>query len=174
MKRLAVLRHASSASAASGMADFDRSLDAHGRQAARQIGEELQRRALDFDHTIASPAVRVRETVAELADGLGKMLNVEFESSIYEASVDDLLRVVREIPDHAAAPLLVGHNPGLHALILHLARDGVSGRGQRILGSFPTAALAIVALPTETWSNVEPGSGEIVELIVPRDLNAEN
>jgi phosphohistidine phosphatase len=174
MKRLAVLRHAHSAAAATGVADFDRSLDAHGRQAARRIGEELRRRGLDFEHMIASPAVRVRETVDEIADGLGKILNVEFESSIYEANVDDLLRVVREIPDHAAASLLVGHNPGVHALLLHLARDDASGRRQRILGSFPTAALAIVALPTETWSNAEPGSGEIVELIVRRDLNAEN
>jgi phosphohistidine phosphatase len=174
MKRLAVLRHANSALAATGVADFDRPLDAHGRQAARRIGEELQRRGLDFDHMIASPAVRVRETVDELADGLGKIPAVEFEPSIYEASVDDLLRVVRQIPDRAAAPLLVGHNPGLHALLLHLTRDDVSGRRQRISGSFPTAALAIVALPTATWSKVEPGSGEIVELIVRCDLNAEN
>lgn len=174
MKRLTILRHAKSGPAKPGMADFDRSLDARGRQAARRLGAELKRRGLEFDHVIASPAVRVRETVQELAGAMGRTLSVAFEPSIYEASPSDLLRAMREIPDSAATPLLVGHNPGLHELALDLTRDDPGEHRQRIMGSFPTTALVIVSLQAETWSDVGPASGKIVELILAPDPRLEN
>jgi len=41
---------------------------------------------------------------------------------------------------------------------------------KRVEDKFPTAALAAIELPIDRWSEVEPGSGALVELIYPADL----
>jgi phosphohistidine phosphatase len=169
VKRLTILRHAKS-SWDDPVADFDRPLNARGRKAAVTVGEELKRRGVQFDCVIASPAKRVRETLDQLAKGYGGPLDLHFDERIYLASADNLLDLVRGIPDDVRSALIVGHNPGLHRLALLLTRDDGALR-QRIADNLPTAAVAGVELGAMRWSEVEPGSGEIVELILPRDLD---
>jgi len=171
MKTLTVMRHAKSSWDDPGLNDFDRPLNARGRKAARAMGKELKHRGFKFDQVIASPAMRVRETLNDFADGYGQKLEIEFRPEIYESTVDRLLRLVREIPESVTAPLLVGHNPGLQELLVELTHDDSDKHRHRISGKFPTAAVAIVRFPAARWSDIEPDSGEIAELIVPKDLD---
>ncbi len=99
MKRLTLLRHAKSSWDAPGLQDFDRPLNKRGREAARLVGRELSRRKLRFDLVLASPAMRVRETLEELADGFGSALDIRFEPRIYLADPDTLLDLVRGLSD---------------------------------------------------------------------------
>jgi len=69
------------------------------------------------------------------------------------------------------APLIVGHNPGLERLIAELTRDDRNGLRRRVVGKFPTGALAVLDLPAKSWSKIERGTGEIVELILPKELD---
>lgn len=170
MTILTILRHAKSSWADRGMEDFDRPLNQRGRAAARRIGEELKRRGVHFDHVLASPAARVRETLNQLSEGYGSRLEVAFDQHLYGATADSLLDQVRRIPAEVHAPLLVGHNPGLQQLILELTRDDASGLRSRVGEGFPTAAVAMIELPAVRWSDTEPGSGLIRELILPREL----
>ena len=163
MTRLAILRHAKSSWDDAGLGDFDRPLNERGIKAARRIGRELKDRGMRFDHVLASPALRVRETLAEVAKGHGSALEIEFDERIYMASLGALLGIVREIPDGANAPLLVGHNPGLHQLVLNLTGD------DRVREKFPTAALAVIESATRSWKEIERGA--LVELILPRELD---
>lgn len=170
MTLLAILRHAKSSWDDSALDDFDRPLNDRGRKAARRVGREMKARGMRFDQVLASPAARVRETLDEVARGYGGELDVRFDDALYGASAEALLGFVRAIPGKAHAPLLVGHDPGLHQLVLRLTRDdGAKLRG-RIAAKFPTGALAMIALDATRWDEVEPGSGEIRELILPRDL----
>lgn len=169
MKRLTILRHAKS-SWDTPVADFDRPLNARGRKAAVMVGEELKRRGAKFDCVLASPAKRVRETLDQLSHGYGAPLDVHFDERIYLASADNLLDLVRGITDDVGSALIVGHNPGLHRLALLLTRDD-GGLRHRIADNLPTAAVAGVELGATRWSEVEPGSGELSELILPRDLD---
>ena len=170
MKRLAVLRHAKSSWADPGMEDFDRPLNDRGRKAARLVGGELERRALRFDLVLASTAARVRETLAGLQETYALGGAIRFEPRIYEAGGRTLDELVGGLPDACDSVLLVGHNPGLHELLLDLTdRDG-RGHRDRVREGYPTGALAIVELPVKAWSEVKSGSGEMVELILPRDL----
>jgi phosphohistidine phosphatase len=41
---------------------------------------------------------------------------------------------------------------------------------RRVEEKFPTAALAAIELPINSWSEVEPEQGRLVELIYPADL----
>ena len=168
MKTLTILRHAKS-SWDDPVADFDRPLNARGRTAAVTVGEELRRRGAQFDCVIASPAKRVRQTLDQLAKGYGAPLDVHFDERIYMASADNLLDLVRGIPNDVRSALIVGHNPGLHRLVLLLTREKGALR-HRIADNLPTAAVAGVELSALLWSEVEPGNGELGALILPRDL----
>lgn len=170
MTLLTILRHAKSSWDEHGLDDFDRPLNDRGHKAARRMGRELKRRKIRFDHVIASPAVRVRETVDELVKGYGKLPSVRFDSQIYGASAEALLHVVRHIPDTVHAPLLVGHNPGLQQLVLALAREDGNGLRGSVAEKYPTAALAMLELSATRWDEVETQSGNIAELILPREL----
>lgn len=167
MKRLTILRHAKSSWDAP-LDDFDRPLNERGRKAAVAVGEELRRRGATFDCVIASPAERVRQTLDQLAKGYGEPLDAQFDARIYQASEASLLDLVRGITDDVGSALIAGHNPGLHRLALLLTRGG--GLRDRIADRYPTAAVAGVELSADRWSEVEPGSGELCELILPRDL----
>jgi phosphohistidine phosphatase len=168
---LTTLRHAKSSWDHPGLDDFERPLNDRGRKAARKLGRELKRRKVRFDHVIASPAARVRETIEELARGYGKLPYVRFDSQIYDASAEALLHVVRHIPETAHAPLLVGHNPGLQQLVLALAREDGNGFRSDVAEKYPTAGFAVIELAVPRWDEVETHSGTIVELILPRELD---
>jgi phosphohistidine phosphatase len=170
MTILTVLRHAKSSQDEPGLADFDRPLNERGRKAAKAVGRELARRKIRFDLVLASPALRVRQTLDRLADGYGARVKTRFDERIYDASTETLFDLVRSIPAQIHAPLLVGHNPGLQRLLLDLA-DEQDGLRARIEGKFPTAAVAVVTLPAERWDEVTKGSGEVRELILPRELD---
>jgi phosphohistidine phosphatase len=171
MTILTVLRHAKSSWDEHGIDDFDRPLNERGRKAAKLVGRELKRRRIRFDQVIASPAVRVRQTLDELTKGYDEHLNVRFDERMYGASVETLLDLVQTIPDEVHAPLLVGHNPGLQELLLQLTRDDDGGLRCNIAAKYPTGAVAVVTLPASRWEEVSPQSGEIRELILPRELD---
>lgn len=171
MTLLAVMRHAKSDWGDADLADFDRPLNDRGRKAAKRVGRDLKLRRFKFDQVIASPALRVRQTLAGFAEGFGEELDVRWEPDLYGAGVEDLMRLVRAIPAIVHAPLLVGHNPGLQQLVLGLTSDGDSELRRRAAEKFPTAAVALIALPAVRWDEAAPGSGRLSELILPRELD---
>ena len=171
MKRLTILRHASASSAGSSLDDFDRPLNDRGTVSARLLGKELKRRGISFDHMIASPALRVRETLDQIARGYGDLPAVTFDREIYSATVQSLLEMIRALPREARNPLLVGHNPTLEHLVMSLTKDDPNGFRAEVARGYPAGALATIELCVADWTQVSPGTGTIVELILPRELN---
>jgi len=170
MIRLTILRHAKSSWDEPNLDDHNRPLNERGWKAARRMGRELKHRGMHFDIVLASTAARVRETIDGLAEKYDFECPIRFEPRVYMADAGTLLDLVRSLPDDAPSALLVGHNPGLERLAVELSHDDRQGLRHRVSEKFPTAALAVVQLPAESWAEVQPGSGEIVELILPREL----
>src|ERR1700743_3822982 len=112
MKRLPLFRHAKSGWDEPVTRDFDRPLNAKGKRAAAVMGRHMREQGLDFDRIVASPAVRVAETLDAMFEGYGKRLTPVWDRRIYLASAATLLEVVQETPDEVGSLLLVGHNPG--------------------------------------------------------------
>ena len=171
MKTLTLLRHAKSAWDDPVQRDFDRPLNTRGRRAAQTIGREMRALGLVFDEVIASPAVRVMETLDEVSKGYGRSLEPEFDKRIYLASTDSLLDVIHAAGEGAERLLLVGHNPGLEKLALLLTESG--DLRAEVAIKYPTATLAEIELPTESWADVSAGIGTISRFIRPRDLDPE-
>jgi phosphohistidine phosphatase len=171
MKILTLLRHAKSTWDDPVARDFDRPLNERGRRAARTIGREMQAQGLEFDQVIASPAVRVIETLADVEDGYGQPLNPAFDKRIYLASKETLLDIVQSADDRAERLLIVGHNPGLETLAMLLTRG--EGLRAEVAIKYPTATLAEISLPVDHWSEAREGVGTIARFIRPRDLDPE-
>ncbi|WP_114954244.1 SixA phosphatase family protein [Sphingosinicella terrae] len=174
MKILTLLRHAKSGWDDPALRDFDRPLNKRGRRAARTIGREMRSRGIDFDAVIASPAARVVETLADLADGYGRPIHADYDERAYLATAAALLELVRQADDGADRLLLVGHNPGLESLALLLTREEEGDGLRRVLAEkYPTATLAEIALPIDHWHDVEAGAGRLSRFIRPRDVDPE-
>lgn len=172
MKTLTLLRHAKSDWDDAVQRDFDRPLNNRGRRAARTVGREMKRLGLQFDLCIASPAVRVRETLAEVEAAFGP-LQPSFDERIYLANPDALLELVRAAPEVANSLLLVGHNPGLEMLALSLTAPGVSPLRGEVEIKYPTGTLAELSLPIDRWSALTPGRAQLIRFLRPRDLDPD-
>ena len=169
MKTLTLLRHAKSGWSDPIARDFDRPLNTRGRRAAKTIGREMSVQGLRFDRVIASPAVRVVETLDDVADGYGTPLAPHYDKRVYLASLTVLLDIIHEADDGAERLLIVGHNPGLERLALLLTREG--RLRDEVTIKYPTATIAEISLPVERWSDVSAGIGTLARFIRPRDLD---
>jgi phosphohistidine phosphatase len=171
MKTLTLLRHAKSSWDDRIARDFDRPLNARGRRAAKTIGREMRALGLRFDQVLASPAVRVVETISEVEGGYGAALGTRFDQRIYLASTDVLLELVQGAEESAASLLLVGHNPGLESIAMLLS--GAGALRDDLAVKYPTGTLAEISLPVSSWSEVGEAVGTITRFIRPRDLDPE-
>ena len=172
MKTLTLLRHAKSGWDDTVARDFDRPLNAKGKRAAETVGRHWRREGLAFDHAVASPALRVVETLAALEGGYGQALAPDWDRRLYLASAGALLDVVRALPGGSASALLVGHNPGLEDLVLLLVPDRTDvPLRDDVEAKFPTASTAVLTWDIAQWSEVAPGNAMLARFIRPRDLD---
>jgi phosphohistidine phosphatase len=171
MKTLLLLRHAKSGWDEAVKRDFDRPINDRGRRAARRMGEEMRALGLHCSKIIASPALRVRETIGCTGDGLGHLLDAEYDTRAYLASPAVLLDLIHEADDVQDCLMIVGHNPGLESLALMLTvEDGSVGR-EALSVKYPTATLAQISLPVARWRDVAGGAGALERFVRPRDLD---
>jgi len=169
MKTLTLLRHAKSGWDDPVARDFDRPLNPKGQRAAAMMGRHMKSLGLQFDHVVASPAVRVMETLDHVGRGYGSDLAPEWDKRVYLASCATLLDLVHDLPAGIDRVLLVGHNPGLEELTLALAADGGPLRAE-VEAKFPTASLAELMLG-DSWSATRAGTATLNRFVRPRDLD---
>ena len=171
MKTLTLLRHAKSAWDDPVARDFDRPLNPKGARAAVAIGQHMRSLGLSFDHVVASPALRVMETVEHLARGYGRAIEPEWDRRLYLASTPMLLDLVHALPPRAEHVLMIGHNPGLAELVLLLAPDAPETSLRReVAVKYPTAGLAELHVVGD-WAALLPGEARLMRFIRPRDLD---
>jgi len=170
MKRLTLLRHAKSDWDDPVARDFERPLNRRGEKAARLMGDYAARQDMRFDLLVASPAVRVTQTLDTFFEGYGAALEPRWDRRIYLASSATLQDVVRDVPDSADSVLMSGHNPGLEELILDLVPDDSPLR-EDVEIKFPTASVAVLELDVDNWADVREGGARLVSFKRPRDLD---
>ncbi len=173
MRQLLLLRHAKSPSDDPTLSDHARPLNAAGRRTARLMRGAIGGLGVAPELVLVSSARRTRQTLEALEPWTAPPPQVRVLDSLYLASGDQILTVLRQVGDLAGRVMVIGHNPGLHELALALlgppAEAGAKGADQ--LGQrFPTGALAEFAVGTE-WSALQPGAGvRLVQFLCPRDL----
>jgi phosphohistidine phosphatase len=161
MKSLLLLRHAKSSWAEPGISDFDRPLNERGKRTAPRVGEILVERGLRPDLVLSSPAKRARKTARKVLEASGLDVPLQLVDALYLAPPPTYSAELQSLSDLVHQVLVVGHNPGLEELL-----GALTGRPQHM----PTAALANVELPIESWSEFRlDGSARLVWFWAPAD-----
>jgi phosphohistidine phosphatase len=164
---LYLVRHAKSSWEDPSLPDRERPLAPRGRKDAKRIAKHLARLEIEPELVLCSSAARTRETLELVRPAFGAATKVRLEEKLYAASADELLERIRLVPETVTSVMLIGHNPGAHALALLLASSGPGL--DRLEAKFPTAALATLTFDT-TWSEIAPAEATLAEYVVPKQL----
>ncbi len=158
------MRHAKSSWANQSQSDHERPLNERGLRDAPRMARLLNEQNLIPDLVLTSSAKRALTTAQILVDNLNR-------SSIELQVVDDFYHAVPEtygeyclrLADQFERPLIVGHNPGLEQLV---------NRFTDTWQSMPTAAIAVITLPIENWSdlNLSQSNGELATVFRPKEI----
>ncbi|VVT22867.1 histidine phosphatase family protein [Rhizobium sp. EC-SD404] len=144
MLRIYLLRHARAVWAEPGTRDFDRALDARGREDARALGIEMAAKDLRPDRVICSSAKRCRETWDLVAEAL-PISDVTFTEALYVEDQAAYLDIIRDI-EGTGSVMLVGHNPMMEDTATALLEDDGRKASAELRRGFPTCGLAIIDL----------------------------
>ncbi|MDX1395448.1 MAG: histidine phosphatase family protein [Gemmatimonadota bacterium] len=162
MKTLLVLRHAKSSWDDSSLRDHDRPLNPRGVRDAPRMGKLIASEDLVPDAIISSTARRALATAELAAGAMPDAPEIETTRDLYMASPHSYLDV---LADHAGAVdrvMVVGHNPGITALVTRLT-------GQ--LEEMPTAALAVIELDIDDWADIHGAKrGRLAGFWRPKEL----
>ena len=116
---------------------------------------------------LCSDAVRTRQTLALVLPRIGGQPTVLYEDGLYLAEAEALLARLRHVPAERASVLLVGHNPGLHALAVMLAA-GAAGR--RLRDGLPTASVAWFEAEGG-WAALGSARARLAHFVTPKTLD---
>jgi phosphohistidine phosphatase len=105
-----------------------------------------------------------------LAELPGRPPEIVCDDSIYLAAPARLMTRIAKLKASRRHVLMVGHNPGLHALALALTGSGKRKDLAALASKFPTGALAVIDFEAGSWSDIKPGSGRLRLFMTPRRL----
>ena len=160
-KTLLLMRHGKSSWKDKSLPDIKRPLKKRGEVASEMIGKVLKSKRPLPDVILTSPAKRARlsaEIVAKEADISNRVTVVD---SLYMAEPTEFFKVLNALKDSPERVMIVGHNPGLEALLQLL--DGH-------VESLPTGSMAYLRLKIDEWKDLNPESiGDMIGFWNPED-----
>jgi phosphohistidine phosphatase len=164
MPLLIAMRHAKAVDRMQAEDDFERGLTERGVADADRAAKAIEGAGLKVTHALVSPARRTRETWKRISATVGEP-PVTDPMALYHASPDMLERAIAEqLEAGAEAIMLVGHNPGIGALVHMLA--GQAGAVSDLPYGWPTSALAAFEV---TIRNKRPVAEKRVLYFNPKD-----
>lgn len=161
-KQLLLIRHAKSDWNNAGLRDFYRPLNKRGNANAPEMAQKIFKKGIIPDLLVSSPALRALTTAKYFASTLQiQSEKIQQESTIYEANVKSLLKVVNCLDDQADFVALFGHNPGLTDFANYLSGANIY--------NLPTCSMVMIAFACENWSEVSADTGEVVFFDYPKN-----
>jgi phosphohistidine phosphatase len=148
MKKLLIMRHAKSSWKEADVADHERPLKKRGMKDAATIGKILKNKELTPNKMISSSAVRAADTAAIVADKSGYKKEIEFTDKLYMAESGAILELIHSQPDSIKVLMVIGHNPGMEALVQVLSRE---------VESLSTASVAYFQADIKSWKDLKQG-----------------
>jgi phosphohistidine phosphatase len=170
MRRLILFRHSKADRSQPGERDIDRALVERGRKDAAQIGAYMATHGLAPDRVLISPALRTQETWKYASAAFKPAPGAATLERLYDATAHTVLAVIKDVPPAAHTLLVVGHNPGLHDLVLLLIASGGVEAREQLMEKLPTSGLVIVDFAIDDWARLHPHSGRLERFVTPKSL----
>ncbi len=163
---LILTRHAKSSWDDPLLDDFERPLNGRGRRSASSIARWLVGKGHLPDKVVVSGARRTVETWENMAPVMPETATMESTPALYHAGSDVIFGVARS--QSARSMMVICHNPG----IASFARQIVStAPAHPDFSRYPTCATAVMEFQADNWNDLAWGSGEVVDFVVPRELD---
>jgi phosphohistidine phosphatase len=162
-KQLLIVRHAKSDWDNASLSDFNRPLNKRGIKNAAIIGDKLIKKSFHPDLVISSPALRALSTCEAVCEKLGiDNSEIEINSNIYEASQQQLLKIINSIDNDFDKVAMFGHNNGVTDLTVYLTDADIF--------NIPTSGMVLISFPFENWNMISKGTGEVIFYEFPKNL----
>jgi phosphohistidine phosphatase len=173
-----LLRHAKTVTdPPPGGSDFDRVLAPRGRRDAKALGRLFAGHGEGLDPdlkgvalpavALVSPAARTRATADLVLADLSEPPERRFDEQLYGADPEEVLDLLRTLPDEVGSAMVVGHNPTAQSLSQGL----LSPREKKALSAlghgFPTCALGVYTFKVARWADMTAGSARLLSLMTP-------
>ena len=162
MKKLYLIRHAKSSWSNHELEDIDRPLNDRGKHDAPRMGKYLAHRAEKAEIIFSSPALRAISTARAIQENWKSPSKIEEKVKLYEGNTSEILDLINQIEDTLESVGLVFHNPMITHLVNYLTNSDIP--------NVPTAGLAILQFNKECWSEIEVGTGNLLDFAVPKEL----
>jgi phosphohistidine phosphatase len=162
MKTLYIVRHAK-AIQTSEIDDFDRELTTIGYNDAIKVGKRLAVINIKPDVILTSPAKRAMQTAKIIAEEINKSeLDIKSNRNIYEGDMNNIIDLIKLLPDDNEQVMLVGHNPTLKILADFLYEKKVEW--------LPKCGVIALELNINSWKNVNIKIGTLLFFTHPKEF----
>jgi phosphohistidine phosphatase len=158
------MRHATARSHAE--TDHARELTKQGAAEAHEVARMLAAAGIRPDRAVVSDADRARQTWMALEEECGRC-EVAYDASLYSASAETVLEVLRLLPEESRVAAYVGHNPVAEyvAAVLSDGEGDPDAMRELIRGMRPATA-AVFEVP-RSWADLAPGSARLLRVFRP-------
>jgi phosphohistidine phosphatase len=160
VKTVLVMRHAKSSWKHDDLPDHERPLNGRGRRDAPRMGRWMVDRGTIPDRILASTAIRAQTTARLAGDDEPE---TELRPDLYLSGAEAYAAALAALDDGAEVAMIVGHNPDVEDLIARWTGESVV---------MPTAAVAIVRLAVDRWSELGgEATGTLEQHAIPREID---
>ena len=129
------------------------------------MGKFLSKRAEVPELILSSTALRTRETTKLAMEAGNWDVDIELEKKIYEASLEEIINIIKSQDDKYNFICLVGHEPIFSTIITLIDNK------KKI--KFPTATMARISFYTSDWKRVllEPDKCKLDWFYKPKSIS---
>ncbi len=145
MKTVYFVRHAKSSWDDMSLSDKDRPLNKRGFRDAPFMAEVLKGKGVKADAIVSSPANRAYTTATYFAKSLEiEVDNIIVKEQIYEAYIEEVLDVVKNLDESLTTVLVFGHNPTFTSLANRFSSDYIP--------NLPTCGIVKIESSSDLWT----------------------
>lgn len=163
MKKIILLvRHAKSGWDDASLSDIERKLTDRGKSDAKMMAKRLQKRMIEIDAFVSSPAKRAGKTAKifrKVYDAKKKKL--QFVPSLYEASVNDFYNAIESLDNDFKSVAIFSHNPGI--------TDFVNSLDCQPVYDMPTCAVFAIEVKLKDWKDFREAKKEFLFFDYPKN-----
>ena len=167
LNTLYLLRHAHAERAGPEIKDKDRALNDQGLRACQIIGQKLLKDNIHPDLILCSTAKRTRQTLDAISHIWQEVPDIDYEDSIYEARFQDIRSAIGKRSDRYKDIMVIGHNPGLQDLALHLGNTPGAASYKDALRDFSPGSMAKLCSDDDSWIDITPGKFTFLKFYRP-------
>lgn len=167
MKTIILIRHAKTEPLNMGITDYERQLKPRGYRDSELVVNEMNKRGIQPDLIISSPASRAKQTTQIFAKALHyDETKIEYQKFIYDGYTSaEFIDYLGQYGKSNDTIMVVGHNPEIAMMAINLT-DGNYFH-------FPTTAATAISYDIENWEDMMVREGKTEWFIYPKMFKEE-